>query len=215
MMGKAVPYLVVSDQHRLGGKIQGYVPLGILLDELLNFFLGEFTRPFRLECDHKVGRCEPRTHRHYRCDIMDLSAPKRSAQKTTLESHEAHHEDGRKRARGPREECAWNRETSPKSTPKPPLDLLIPSSYHFLPKGNKHSTCNGNTNTNCVTLVITNPRINRKPNPTPFANCAQVLLGRSDIGRAYRAAGSDRGGGVGEGLSTMTVIRWILDSVEW
>lgn len=80
-MGKAVPYLVVSDQYRLGGKIQGYVPLGILLDELLGFFLGEFARPFRLECDHQVGRCEPRTHRHYRCDIMDLSAPKCSAQK--------------------------------------------------------------------------------------------------------------------------------------
>lgn len=103
---------------------------------------------------------------------------------------------------------------SPKSIPKAPLELLIPPSYNLLPKGNKCSARNGNRNTNCDTLTNTHPRSNTIPKATPFANCAQVLEGRSDIGRACRVVVSGGNDDIGDGLSTRTTIRWILAQAD-
>ena len=60
---------MIGDEDRLGGKVQAYVSLGILLDQLLELFLSEFAWPFGLERDHEVRRCEPRAHNHYRCNV--------------------------------------------------------------------------------------------------------------------------------------------------
>lgn len=99
---------------------------------------------------------------------------------------------------------------SPKSVPKAPLDLLIPASYNLLPKGNGCNAFNGNSNKNCATLINTHPRLNTIPKATPFKTCARVLRGLSDIGSVCRVAKSERGGGMGDGLSTKMVIAFAL-----
>ena len=95
---------------------------------------------------------------------------------------------------------------SPRSIPKAPFDLLIPVSYNLFPKGTQCNAFKGSNNTNCATLISTHPMLNSTPKATPLENCAQVLLGRSEIGRAYKGVKFEGRGGVGEGLSMMTVI---------
>lgn len=203
MRGKGGLYLMIGDQHRLGGKVQGDVPPGIPLDQPLELFLAESSQPFGLERNHKLCRREPRAHRHCRQNINSRSASRQCFKRPS------------RRITGRLEDAYSESKTSPKSVPKAPLDLLIPASYNLLPKGKRCNTRNGNNNMNCDTLINTQPRLNTMPKASPFKNCAQVLRGLSDIGRVCKAAKSTKDGDMGEGLSTWTVIRYVLVCVEW
>lgn len=55
-------------------------------------------------------------------------------------------------------------------------------------------------------LVKKHPKLNSTTKATALKNCAQVFLGRSDIGRACKVREFEKTGGVGEALSMVTVI---------